>query len=61
MLTMQCPDCNGTGQKINMRPVRLGVPLPPFKPCPRCDGAGEVPYPKPARVRPKRRSLRRVR
>ena len=60
MLAMQCPDCNGTGQKIEMRPVRLGVPLSPYQLSPRCDGTGDVPYPKPVKVW-KRRSLRRVR
>ncbi len=57
--TMQCPHCNGTGQEITMRPVRLGMPLPPYRPCPRCNGTGEIPtYPKAVRVW-KTRSIRR--
>ncbi len=49
MPTIKCPDCCGMGQKVEMRPVRFGQPMPPYRPCPRCDGTGEIPYPKPVR------------
>jgi hypothetical protein len=36
--TTVCEHCFGTGQKVEMRPVRLGVKLPPYEPTPHCDG-----------------------
>jgi DnaJ-class molecular chaperone len=44
---MQCPDCFGTGQKVEMKLAKFGHPLPPYQACPRCDGTGKVPHPKP--------------
>jgi hypothetical protein len=42
-----CEHCFGTGQKVEMRPVRMGAKLPPYQPCPYCN---EVKPPhKPAR------------
>jgi hypothetical protein len=31
-----CEHCFGTGQKVEMRPVRLRAKLPPYEPCPYC-------------------------
>jgi DnaJ-class molecular chaperone len=56
---MQCPDCLGKGQKVDMRPVKFGHPQPLYQACPGCDGTGKVPYPKPAKVW-RRKSMRRV-
>jgi DnaJ-class molecular chaperone len=41
----KCEYCFGTGQNIEMRPVRFGRPLPPYQPCLRCEGTGKVPPP----------------
>ncbi|WP_221345261.1 zinc finger domain-containing protein [Bradyrhizobium quebecense] len=43
---MECPDCHGRGQHVEMQTVRIGQPMPPYRPCPRCDGAGEVQRPR---------------
>jgi hypothetical protein len=42
-----CEHCFGTGQKVEMRPVRLGAKLPPYQPCPYC--SEPTPPHKPAR------------
>jgi hypothetical protein len=34
-----CEHCFGTGQKVEMRPVRLGAKLAPFEPCLHCTAA----------------------
>jgi DnaJ-class molecular chaperone len=49
--TKTCPECYGTRQKAEMRAVRFGQSLPPYKPCPRCEGTGEIPDPEPERTR----------
>jgi len=60
MLTeMQCPDCFGRCQKVEMKLAKFGHPVPPYQACPRCAGTGKVPYPKPVKVW-KRKSMRRV-
>jgi DnaJ-class molecular chaperone len=46
--TTVCEHCFGTGQKVEMRPVRLGAKLPPYEPCPHCNGPKPPPH-KPAR------------
>jgi hypothetical protein len=45
---LKCGSCFGTGQKVEMRPVRFSEKLPPYEPCPSCGGTG-VP-PKPVKV-----------
>jgi DnaJ-class molecular chaperone len=56
---MQCPDCEGKGSKVEMKPARVGQPIPsPI--CQRCDGTGIAPDPKPVRVWHRRKSMRRV-
>jgi DnaJ-class molecular chaperone len=55
---MKCKFCFGTGQKVEMMPVRLGEKLPPYQSCPSCGGTG-VP-PKPVNVRLPRKSMRQV-
>jgi DnaJ-class molecular chaperone len=57
---MECPDCRGTGAKVEMRPLNFGHPIPPVTPCPRCGGTGKVPYPKPIMAWRRRKSMRRV-
>jgi DnaJ-class molecular chaperone len=52
---MKCKFCFGTGQKVEMTPVRLGEKLSPYQPCPSCGGTGV-----PPNVRPPRKSMRRV-
>jgi hypothetical protein len=41
---MKCRFCFGTGQKVEMTPVKLGQKLPPYQRCPSCGGTG--PYPR---------------
>jgi DnaJ-class molecular chaperone len=53
---LKCRYCYGTGQKVEMTPVKLGEKLPPYQPCPSCGGTG-VP-PKPVKVY-RRKSMRR--
>jgi hypothetical protein len=36
----RCPECCGTGQKVEMHPVVLGEKLPGYQQCPACNGAG---------------------
>ena len=56
---MECPDCFGTGQKVEMRPLNFGRSLPPYQVCPRCEGTEKVPYPKPVRYA-RRKSMGRI-
>ena len=37
---LKCSYCFGTGQKVEMRPVKFGEKLPPYQPCPSCGGTG---------------------
>jgi hypothetical protein len=54
-----CEHCFGTGQKVAMRPVRLGAKLPPFDACTYCTTS--KPPPKPARFISKITEARRRR
>jgi len=36
----RCPECYGTRQKVEMRPVILGKKLPGYQQCPACNGTG---------------------
>jgi DnaJ-class molecular chaperone len=54
-----CEHCFGTGQKVEMTPVRLGAKLPPYKPCPHCNGS--KPSPRSARFISKIAAARRKR
>jgi len=54
-----CEHCFGTGQKVEMRPVRLGAKLPPYEPCPHCNGP--KPPPRSARFVSKITAARRKR
>jgi hypothetical protein len=54
-----CEYCFGTGQKVEMRPVRLGAKLPPYEPCPYCTKPKQPP--KPARFISKIAAARRKR
>jgi DnaJ-class molecular chaperone len=55
---LKCSYCFGTGQKVEMRPAKVGEKLPPYQRCPSCGGSG-LPA-KPVRVWRRRKSMRRV-
>ena len=38
--SQRCPDCFGTGQKVEMHPVVLGKKLAEYEACPVCKGTG---------------------
>ena len=42
---LKCNYCYGTGQKVEMRPVKFGQKLPPYQLCPSCGGTGLPPKP----------------
>jgi DnaJ-class molecular chaperone len=52
-----CKYCFGTGQHVEMTPVRPHQPLPPYRRCTSCGGSGIAP--KPAKVW-RRKSMRRI-
>jgi DnaJ-class molecular chaperone len=54
---LKCSYCFGTGQKVEMMPVKLGEKLPLYQPCPSCGGTGRPP--KPTRVWRRRKPMRR--
>jgi hypothetical protein len=54
-----CEYCFGTGQKVEMTPVRWGANLPPYEPCPYC--TEPRPPQKPARFISKIAEARRSR
>jgi hypothetical protein len=54
-----CEHCFGTGQKVEMRPVKLGAKLAPYEPCPYCTKS--KPPQKPARFISKIAEARRRR
>lgn len=57
--TTVCEYCLGTGQKVELRPVRLGAKLAPYQPCPYC--TKPKPPQKPARFISKIAAARRKR
>jgi hypothetical protein len=57
-----CEHCFGTGQKVEMRPIRLGAKLTPFEACPYCTKpkAPQKPVPFISRLAAARRKRRGV-
>jgi hypothetical protein len=47
---MKCPNCDGLGYLVVMRPAVFGEPIKPPLTCAPCKGTGVVPDPKPVPI-----------
>jgi hypothetical protein len=47
---MKCPNCEGLGYLVAMRPMVMGAPNNPPPVCQPCKGTGIVPDPKPVPI-----------
>jgi DnaJ-class molecular chaperone len=56
---MQCPNCEGRGYLVVMRPAAFGAPIEPPLTCTPCNGTGIVPDPKPVRFKSRLAEARR--